>query len=304
MCATAPETTGVPAGTAYAHAKINLTLDVSGRRTDGFHELRSLVIGIDLCDRLRCRPTDHHGVAIACTDPTIPNPDNLVYHAAVKLAKKTGVDPAVEIELEKSIPVGAGLGGGSSDAATTLRLCNMLWGSQLGDGELAEVGAELGSDIPLFFSLPAAVVTGRGERVEPVSMRWTGWVLLVFPNVAISTAEVYAAWGPSDSAGLPTRMDDRIVEARTSTEIAPMLSNHLTPAVFRISPKTKDIHAELHRAGLGSMHVTGTGSTLLRLFDEREAACRVASKIDELQLGVSTAVVAAPAGQRSTVSEE
>jgi 4-diphosphocytidyl-2-C-methyl-D-erythritol kinase len=302
--ATAHETTEAPLGTDRAHAKINLTLDVLGERPDGFHEIRSVVMGIGLHDRIRCRVTDRKGIAVTCSDPSIEPADNLAYRAAVKLAKKLGVKPAIEIEIEKNIPVGAGLGGGSSDAATTLRLCNHLWGNKLGDPKLAEVGAEIGSDIPLFFSMPAAIVTGRGEQVAAAPMCWHGSVLLVFPDEAISTVEVYDAWRPSDVAGLPTGMGDKVIRATTADELSSMLSNHLTPAVFRVSPRTKQIHTELQKAGLGSLHVTGTGSTLFRLFDEQGDACRAVNKIEERQLEVTTAVVAAPAGARLTASEE
>jgi len=302
--ATAPNTTGAHLGTGDAHAKINLTLDVLGERPDGFHEIRSVAMGIELSDRIRCRLTDQKGIAVTCTESSIEPADNLAYRAAVKLAKKVGVKPAVEIAIEKHIPLGAGLGGGSADAATTLRLCNELWGDKLGDHQLAEIGAEIGSDVPLFFSLPAAIVTGRGEQVAPAPICWKGWVLLVFPAEAISTVEVYDAWRPSDVAGLPTGMGDQVIKATTADELSSMLSNHLTPAVFRVSPKTKQIHAELQKAGLGSLHVTGTGSTLFRLFDEQEDACRAVSKIEERQLEVTTAVVAAPAGARLTASEE
>ncbi len=304
MSATAPDTTRATAGTVSAHAKINLTLDILGRREDGFHEVRSLVIGVDLCDRIGCRSAQLPGVTITCADPTISGAKNLCYHAAVKVAERLGIRPTVEIEIDKLIPIGAGLGGGSSDAAAALRLCNKVWGSRLSDRELAEIGAALGSDVPLFFSLPAAVLTGRGERVQRLRLQWCGWVLLVFPSEAIATADVYGAWRPSDAAGLPTGMDGEIVKAATAAEISPWLSNHLTPALFRVSPKTEQIYAELNRRGLGPMHVTGTGSTLFRLFDEREAACRTAGEMEKLQLGVSTAVVAAPAGPSSTTSEE
>ena len=302
MSAAALNTTMTATATASAPAKINLTLDVLGWREDGLHELRSLIIGVDLIDQVTCRLRDKPGLLLTCDDPTLQSEDNLAYRAAVKLAGRLGCDPALQIDIEKSIPVGAGLGGGSSDAATTLRLCNELWGNRVTQDELATIGADLGSDVPLFFSLPAVVVTGRGERVEPAAMRWSGWVLLALVDAVVSTADVYRAWRPNDAAGLPTGTDERIARAATAAEISAMLSNHLTPAVFRVSPPVARANDELNQAGLGPMHVTGTGSTLYRLFDEREAACGAASRIEELQLGVTTAVVAAPAGASSRVN--
>ena len=167
----------ITAATATACAKINLTLDVLGKRDDGFHELESLVIGVDLRDSIRITPGRKPGVTLTCADQRLAGPDNLVCRAAEELAAFDGRQAALHVDLVKRIPLGAGMGGGSSDAAVTLHVCNRLWGLNHGHATLATVGARLGSDIPLFFSLPAAVITGRGEKVRPVKIRWSGWVL-------------------------------------------------------------------------------------------------------------------------------
>lgn len=289
---------------AHACAKINLTLEVRGRRGDGYHELRSLVIGVDLRDRVCCRAESQPSVTLSCSNPTLENADNLTVRAAESLARRLGRDPSIHIALEKSIPVASGLGGGSSDAATTLRLCNDLWQAGLEPSELATVGANLGSDIPLFFSLPGAVITGRGEEVEPVRLGWSGWVLLVFVDVAVSTAEVYRVWRSSDVAGRPRGTDGAIVRARTAEEISGLLVNDLEPAVFRVSPAVARAAEALDRAHIGPVRVTGAGSTLYRLFDEKEGARQAAADIERLQLDVTTKVVAAPVGPSPIVSEE
>ncbi len=279
---------------SYAPAKINLTLDVLGRRDDGFHELRSLVIGIDLCDRLSLNTRPEAGIDFTCDIPALRGPDNLVCRAAELLARHIRVEPAVRIELEKRIPTGAGLGGGSSDAATTLRLLTTLWQAGLSDSELAELGAAIGSDVPLFFSLPGAIITGRGEGVAPVRLRWSGWVLLVFVPVEVPTAAVYKAWRPSHAAHLPRGAEEPIISALAADEIALHLGNHLEAAVFKVSPEVARVHGMVNQSGLGPMRVTGAGSTLYRLFDDKEIADRIAAKVQDLQLGISTAVVAAP----------
>jgi 4-diphosphocytidyl-2-C-methyl-D-erythritol kinase len=296
----------VTSATADAPAKLNLTLDILGRRDDGFHELRSLAVGVDLCDRITCSVRSQSGITLNCTDPELGGDDNLAYRAAAQLAKRCGKEPALNIELRKAIPVAAGLGGGSSDAATTLRLCNRLWGAGLDRTELATIGAELGSDVPLFFFLPAALLTGRGDRVEPVRLRWSGWVLLVFVDVVVSTAEVYRAWRASDAAGLPSGMDRAILEVSSADELTPMLSNHLEPAVFRVSPTVARACEELDRLGIGPMRVSGAGSVLFRLFDNPEAARNAASRIENHGTGLRTLVVATPAGngQDPIISKE
>ena len=129
------------------------------------------------------------GIDLTCSDPSLSNSRNLAVRAAERLAGRDGLNAALSIELEKTIPVGAGLGGGSSDAASTLRLCDHLWGLSHTDAELAEMGAGIGSDVPLFFSLPGAVITGRGEKVEAISLNWSGWVLLVHARLVVSTAD-------------------------------------------------------------------------------------------------------------------
>lgn len=290
--------------TAPAPAKINLTLDVLGRRDDGYHDVRSLVIGVSLYDHIRCRVRREPGIELICSDPGLRGSANLAHRAATRLGQHLGLEPALRIELEKRIPVGGGMGGGSSDAASTLSLCNHLWGAGLDPAGLAAIGAELGSDVPLFFSLPSMVVTGRGEKVQPVALRWSGWVLLVFVDAAVSTAEVYRAWRPSDAARLPGRTDEAIILAATADEVSALRSNHLEPAVLRVSPTVTRIHDELNRAGLGPICITGTGSTLYRLFDQEQAAHRVQRLVSDLRIGVTTSVVAAPVGPGSIASEE
>ncbi len=202
-----------PVARAAACGKVNFTLEIKGLREDGFHDLRSLAIGVDLCDQIRCKANPGRGLSLSCSDPGLSNAGNLAWRAVELLASRCGLAPDVEIELIKSIPVGAGMGGGSSDAATTLRLCNDLWRVGLDRSSLADLGADLGSDVPLFFSLPSVVITGRGEHVEPVTMRWSGWVVLVFAGVAVSTAEVYRAWRREDARDMPSGLDDDIVRA-------------------------------------------------------------------------------------------
>ena len=281
---------------APAHAKINLRLDVLGRCDDGFHELRSLVIGLELHDTVRCARYERPGIELSCNDAALSGPDNLASLAAAGLARRLDRDPALRITLDKSIPVGGGMGGGSSDAATTLRLCNQLWEAGLDSRQLAEIGSELGSDVPLFFCLPSAVVSGRGEIVRRVTMRWSGWAMLVLVPEIVSTAAVYAEWDRSDSSALPNDRMDAILEASRAVEFAEWLSNDLTSAVFRVSPRVADTFDRINRKGFGPMIVSGAGSTLYKLFDEKEAACRSASAIEQLGLDVTTLVAAAPFG--------
>jgi len=283
----------------FAAAKINLTLDVLGRRPDGFHELRSLVMGVDLCDRIHCSASPR--TELECNDPALCGLDNLALRAALKLAERCGTRLGVRLKLEKRIPVGAGLGGGSSDAATVLRLCNHLWQAGLTDSEIAAIGAEIGSDVPLFLALPTALITGRGEHVSPVRLAWSGWVLVVFPGVRVSTADVYRAWRPEDAAHFPVGNDAWIPPARTAAALSALLTNQLEPAVVRVCPAVGELQNAVERLGLGPLRVSGSGSALYRLFDERESATEVAKEIEFRMASVTTYVAAAPVAKDTTV---
>ncbi len=278
---------------AKAYAKINLTLGVLGKRPDGFHEIESIAIGVSLHDTVRCALCDEAGVSVVCDDSSIQSSDNLAFLAATRLAERVKPSSGVRIELQKRIPIGGGMGGGSSDAATTLRLCNDLWGGVLDRASLADIGASIGSDVPLFFSLPVAMVSGRGEHVEPVSLKWCGWALLVFGGVLVPTAEVYTAFRESDRSDRGADVNSGVSEASTAAELSTMLYNNLESAVLRVAPDIGRVQHELDRMGLGEWRISGAGSTLFRLFDEQQTAVEAAKRVAQLT-GKQTAVVASP----------
>ena len=287
-----------------ASAKVNLTLQVRERRRDGYHELRSLVIGVGLYDRVACRTARDAGIEVDCTDKALRGRNNLAFTAAQRLAEHIGLNPGVRINIEKKIPLGAGLGGGSSDAASVLRLCDHLWGSGLTGDELACLGAGVGSDVPLFFSIPAARISGRGELVERMVMRWSGWAVLVFAGVLVPTADVYGAWSPADSR----QNRDGVVEEVTRFDCADAIQaaafNELEPAIFRVAPRVAEVKEELDRLGFAPMRVSGAGSALYHLYDEREPALDAAASIRARSLVDRVEVVAAPVGLSPIVSSE
>lgn len=280
--------------TVSARAKLNLTLDVLGRRPDGYHDLRSLVIGVDLADTVRVQKTDVPGVQLDCSDPLLAGDDNLACRAAALFAAACGRQPTLKIELSKRIPVGAGLGGGSSDAAAILQICNELCDAGRDRAALAALGARLGSDVPVFFHLPAARMTGRGECVEPVELAWSGWALLAMTGEQVSTAAVYRAWRCSDAEGTQRDMDEVVCHATSAAEIMDLLSNDLEPAVFRVSPAVARFHKMVNHAGIGPMRVSGAGSVFFRLFDNRAEAQQAADELSNRVAGLHTLVVAAP----------
>lgn len=277
------------ATTIKAPAKINLSLQVLGERPDGYHEIASVMAAVDLCDELRVADRPEVGVELVCDDPRIPlNGRNLVCRAADLLGRLPTVQPAIRIELDKSIPVGAGLGGGSSDAAAALLVLVERWGLELADGELVRLAGQLGSDVPFFLTCGAAVVTGRGEQVNLLNWRPPGWVLLIMPELEISTAEVYAAWQGRDSRAGAAGWWWQKPPASVG-ELDGCCFNDLLAAAERVEPALKRIGRELTDMGLGTVHLSGSGSAMFVLVEDVEQARGWAEKVRQ-RLKVATYV--------------
>src|SRR6266481_5969310 len=179
-----------------APAKINFSLRILGRRSDGFHEIETLIAPISLCDQIKIeRRRGKNGIEFRCDDPSVPRgDDNLVVRAAEAFFKKTKVTSRVSIELKKKIPHGAGLGGGSSDAAFTLLALNELFDTKLPREALAKMAEAIGSDVPFFIFQSAAVCKGRGEFVNPTKLRKQLSILLLKPQFGVPTAWAYVHW--------------------------------------------------------------------------------------------------------------
>ena len=176
-----------------APAKLNLMLHVVGRRPDGYHELQTVFQLIDLRDAIDIAVRED-GVISRPTGPAgVPEDQDLVVRAARALKEATGCRLGAWISVLKRIPMGGGLGGGSSDAATTLMALNQMWGTDLGFGEIAAIGAKLGADVPVFLAGKSAWAEGIGERLTPVSLGTDSWYLVIFPGVLVPTASIFQA---------------------------------------------------------------------------------------------------------------
>ena len=184
-----------------ASAKINLSLKILGRRSDGFHEIETLIAPISLADKIDIE-RQSRWIDFSCDDPTVPSGDeNLVVRAAKAFFEKTKIRDGVEIKLQKQIPHGAGLGGGSSDAAATFRALNQLFETKLSREELAKLGSTIGSDVSFFLFESAAVCKGRGEIVSPTKLKKKVSILLLKPAFSVSSASAYSRW--QDSKEIP-----------------------------------------------------------------------------------------------------
>lgn len=254
----------------FCPAKINLFLAVTGRREDGFHELVSLVAPVDVGDRLRLAPAPNGKVSFHCSDPSLPTDErNLVLRAVEVFRQRHPFDLGLSIELEKRIPVGAGLGGGSSDAAGLLLGLNRLLGKPLRHGDLHPLAAAVGSDCPFFLEQAAVIMRGRGECIEPLSKSLRGRLrgrkfLLVKPTFGVSTAWAYGAMAARGGDYSPAPEAERRLAEWMEAEwpLRQLLFNNLEPAVFAkyvpLAVVKKKLTAE---AGLPVL-MTGSGSAL------------------------------------------
>ena len=174
-----------------APAKINLFLHVLGRRADGYHRLQTVFQLVDLCDQVWIEPCAEGGIERRGECPAVAAGEDLSLAAARLLKQRCGTRQGARIGIDKRIPIGAGLGGGSSDAATVLVALNRVWGLALSNAELAAIGLEIGADVPLFVHGHSAWAEGIGERLQPIELP-ASWYVLVFPGVSVSTATIFA----------------------------------------------------------------------------------------------------------------
>lgn len=264
----------------HAPAKINLNLLVGPRRDDGYHGLDSIVARVSLYDRIELRARDDGQVVLACAGFDCgPAERNLAYLAAEAMRRAAGGSRGADICLDKRIGPGRGLGGGSSDAAAVLEGLNDLWLLRLPRERLGEMGASLGSDVPLFLGPATARMTGRGEILSPVEVHPFCAILVLAPRLACATREVYRAF---DERPAPP---DRQLPPETFREPPSAwrgrLANHLADAACRVCPPLGEVIDDLRRATGLPVHVTGSGSGLFVLCDDPAEAQAVAAKIPE-----------------------
>jgi 4-diphosphocytidyl-2-C-methyl-D-erythritol kinase len=259
--------------TVLAPAKINRELRIGAVRSDGFHEIRSRFASIDLADRLTAEPSGA-GMAFSCDDTSVPSDErNLAVRAALLFSSRLGRAPSVRLRLEKRVPSGAGLGGGSADAAATLRLLVSLWRAEIAPGDFAELAARLGSDVPFFLTGGEADVAGRGELITPREDRPSGELLIFAPPFAIATAEVYAMHRRRHGGrgGLPERL-----EIETSGRF--FGPNDLEPAILEVRPEMARLLAGA-RSVSAEAGITGSGSAIMLYEPAEDAAQRLAGLI-------------------------
>lgn len=249
-----------------APAKLNLFLHITGRRPDGYHDLQTLFQILDWGDELRFSINNSGQISRSCNIEGIPESEDICVHAAQLLKSRCAVPKGVHIDLVKQIPMGAGLGGGSSDAATVLLVLNQLWSCGQTPQQLAELGLELGADVPVFVHGHSACAQGRGEKLQPVTLGQRYYVL-VFPELSISTASVFRHPALKRDSSPVDLSQVRLQPGRNDCEAAAM----------ELFPELESIMQDLR--SMGQPHMSGTGSTIFLSFDDKKTAISAASDL-------------------------
>lgn len=248
-----------------APAKVNLALRIVGQRADGFHLLWTVMTFFPLYDQLDIT-VPAAGLHLCCEPPVTDDPKkNLVWRAAQRLQEASGTRQGAHIHLTKRIPHGAGLGGGSSDAATTLLALNQLWNLHLPLTRLLQIGAELGADIPVFLGGEAALAEGIGEQLTPLPHLAAVELVVVNPAIILSTGLVFQQWH-IDQADRQAVVADPPLPLWQRQGISPVLTNDLEPTAIRMVPAIGSIAEALRQQGAYATLMSGSGSSLFGLF--------------------------------------
>lgn len=260
-----------------APAKINLTLDVIGKREDGYHEVEMIMTTVDLSDRIDISNREDGQIILDSSAGYIPTDRrNLAYQAAELLKNRMNINKGVHIYIEKNIPVAAGLAGGSSDAAATLIGLNRLWNLNLSLDELAKIGAELGSDVPFCVYGGTAMATGRGELIRPLPSPPPCWVVLAKPRTGVSTADIYGRIKLDEIKFHPDNREmERALHNKDFKAISNHLGNVLEPVTFSLYPEVKRIKEQMIRFGGQGVLMSGSGPTVFALIQGDNRAHRV-----------------------------
>ena len=268
-----------------APAKINLVLEVLGERSDGYHEIRSLVQTVSLCDSLEFELAD--AISLKCNEPSLQSSDNLVIRAAELLRNLRGCQKGARIKLEKRIPWGVGLGGGSSDASATLMALNKLWTLNMTNADLVGIAARLGSDVPLFLHRGTTMVEGRGEKVTPLDAISTLWFVLVVPpmaKISDKTRQLYARLSTQHFTD-GHLVDEAVKYLDKTKRIDPgLLFNVFDKVAFDAFPGLDAYWKSFEEAGAKGVHLTGSGPGMFALVGSEIDAKKLRSQLRKCNL--------------------
>ena len=253
-----------------SYAKINLYLKIGKKLSSGYHNIQSVMQRIELSDSISIEPLNEDKIIVESTNPELSGEENLAYQAALLLKKKYKIRHGVKIYIEKNIPLEAGLGGGSSDAATTLLNLNKLWGIKLKERQLVDLSVQIGSDVPFFIGENAALVEGIGDKVRQIKKSFSINIVLINPGFRVSTKWAYTAFDrqrPRTRAKADVNALVKAIEKKDIKEIASNLHNDFEPIVEKKYKIISEIKNNLLRNDALNASVSGSGPTVFGVFN-------------------------------------
>jgi 4-diphosphocytidyl-2-C-methyl-D-erythritol kinase len=265
-----------------APAKINLSLLIAGKRPDGFHEIETVMAKVDLYDELLFEKSDGGGISLVCDGKykVAADKDNFVYKAAEIVCESVKIKPDIKITVTKNIPIGAGLGGGSSDAAATLLGLNKFLNLELSDEKLHDMAASLGSDMNFFLGSPLAFCTGRGEKIQKIGKIFPFTAILFMPNVSVSTKRVYVNYGHDEKLYKElSRTINGLIKEKNVDLLARMCANMLANSCFNLHHELADFKSRIEGLGVPNITLSGSGSTMYCLLTSEESVERYQTAI-------------------------
>ncbi|WP_313894762.1 4-(cytidine 5'-diphospho)-2-C-methyl-D-erythritol kinase [Psychrobacillus sp.] len=259
-----------------APAKINLTLDVLHKRPDGYHEVEMIMTTVDLSDRIGLEIREDGQIHILSVDRFVPNDHrNLAYQAAKILKEMYRVKSGVSITIEKHIPVAAGLAGGSSDAAATLRGLNTLWGLGLSLDQLAQIGTKIGSDVAFCVYGGTALATGRGEKIQELPSPANCWVILAKPVLGVSTADIYGNLKIDQIVHPNTKQMIEAIETKNFEQMCASVGNVLEDVTLKLYPEVAGLKEQMQKFGADAVLMSGSGPTVFGLVYQESRVQRI-----------------------------
>ncbi|MFJ5772413.1 4-(cytidine 5'-diphospho)-2-C-methyl-D-erythritol kinase [Psychrobacillus sp. NPDC093180] len=259
-----------------APAKINLTLDVLHKRPDGYHEVEMIMTTVDLADRIGLEVREDGAIHIISVDRFVPNDHrNLAYQAAKILKEMYNVKLGVSIKIEKNIPVAAGLAGGSSDAAATLRGLNTIWNLGLTLDELAQVATKIGSDVAFCVYGGTALATGRGEKIQKLPPPANCWVILAKPTLGVSTADIYGNLKINDITHPNTEQMIQAIKKKDFELMCASVGNVLEDVTLKLYPEVAVLKEQMQKFGADAVLMSGSGPTVFGLVNQESRVQRV-----------------------------
>ncbi|MCX8021661.1 MAG: 4-(cytidine 5'-diphospho)-2-C-methyl-D-erythritol kinase [Syntrophorhabdaceae bacterium] len=266
----------VEKGTPFlSPAKVNLFLKVLSKRPDGYHNIVSIVVPVSLYDEIYFKATEDGSISLEDEEHILPDGlENTIYRAILMVKERYGIKEGIKVHVKKRIPIGSGLGGPSSNAATTLIFLSNFWGLRIGMEEMMEMGRKIGADVPLFLYGSSCIIKGIGERVTPIELPKM-WFVIVYPGIAIKTKDVYNGI----KIVLTKDENDITLSAKIESvqDVAKILDNDLEKVATKICPTIEVLKGQMVKQGAAGALMSGSGSSVFGIFEREDTARKAAA---------------------------